>query len=89
MQPGGALVQDNWAPTMRGVKLRGGYVRWCDLYGFPPWANSHPAVGDNAIDVVDNTNWKGCGRAHPAQRIHRYVRGRSRRAHGTSAGLRR
>lgn len=32
MQPGGAIVQDNWAPTMRGVKLRGGYVRWCDLH---------------------------------------------------------
>jgi hypothetical protein len=29
-KPGGALVHDNWAPTMRGVKLRGGYIRWCD-----------------------------------------------------------
>ena len=25
MQPGAALVCDNWVPTMRGVKLRGGY----------------------------------------------------------------
>ena len=33
MQPGGANVQDNWASTMRGVKLRGGCVRWCDLHG--------------------------------------------------------
>src|SRR4249920_35623 len=32
MQPGGATVQDNWAPTMRGVKLRGGTVRYCDLH---------------------------------------------------------
>jgi hypothetical protein len=32
MQPGGANVQDNWASTMRGVKLRGGCVRWCDLH---------------------------------------------------------
>jgi hypothetical protein len=24
MQPGGALVCDNWMPTMRGLKLRGG-----------------------------------------------------------------
>lgn len=32
MQPGGAIVQDNWVPTMRGVKLRGGCVRWCDLH---------------------------------------------------------
>src|SRR5580765_914971 len=25
-------MQDNWAPTMRGVKLRGGTVRYCDLH---------------------------------------------------------
>lgn len=31
MQPGGALICDNWVPTMRGVKLRGGYIRWCEL----------------------------------------------------------
>jgi hypothetical protein len=31
MQPGGAMVLDNWVPTLRGVKLRGGCVRWCDL----------------------------------------------------------
>jgi hypothetical protein len=31
MQPGGAIVQDNLAPTLRGVKLRGGTVRWCVL----------------------------------------------------------
>ena len=32
MQPGGAVVQENWATTMKGVKVRGGYVRWCDLH---------------------------------------------------------
>jgi hypothetical protein len=32
MQPGGAIVCDNWAPTLRGVKLRGGYIRHCDLH---------------------------------------------------------
>jgi hypothetical protein len=32
MPPGSALVCDNWAPTMRGVKLRGGCIRWCDLH---------------------------------------------------------
>jgi len=32
MQPGGAIVQDNWVSTMRGVKLRGGYIRHCDLH---------------------------------------------------------
>lgn len=31
MSPGSALIQDNWAPTMRGVKLRGGCIRWCVL----------------------------------------------------------
>jgi hypothetical protein len=31
MQPGAALICDNWAPTMRGVKLRGGCIRWCVL----------------------------------------------------------
>jgi hypothetical protein len=31
MQPGAALVCDNWAPTLRGVKLRGGCTRWCVL----------------------------------------------------------
>jgi hypothetical protein len=32
MGAGGANVQDNWAPTMRGVKLRGGSIRWSDLH---------------------------------------------------------
>jgi hypothetical protein len=31
MQPGGAVVCDNWKPTMRGVSLRGGCVEWCQL----------------------------------------------------------
>jgi len=32
MQPGGAVICDNWAPTLRGTKIRGGSVRWCDLH---------------------------------------------------------
>jgi len=32
MQPGAAVVCDNWAPTLRGTKIRGGSVRWCDLH---------------------------------------------------------
>jgi hypothetical protein len=32
MQPGAAIVQENWFPTMRGVKLRGGTIRYCDLH---------------------------------------------------------
>ena len=32
MQPGAAVICDNWAPTLRGAKIRGGSVRWCDLH---------------------------------------------------------
>ena len=31
MQPGSCIVSDNWVPTLRGVKLRGGCTRWCVL----------------------------------------------------------
>jgi hypothetical protein len=31
MQPGGAMVMDNWMPTTRGLKLRGGCIRWNTL----------------------------------------------------------
>ena len=31
MQPGGANMQVNWLPTMRGVRLRGGFIRHCVL----------------------------------------------------------
>lgn len=31
MKPGGAIVCDNWIPTMRGLKLRGGSTLWSTL----------------------------------------------------------
>jgi hypothetical protein len=31
MQPGGAVVMDNWKPTMKGASLRGGHVLWAQL----------------------------------------------------------
>jgi hypothetical protein len=31
MQPGAAVICDNWKPTMKGVSLRGGHDRWCVL----------------------------------------------------------
>jgi hypothetical protein len=31
MQPGGAVLMDNWMPTTRGAKLRGGCIRWNTL----------------------------------------------------------
>jgi hypothetical protein len=37
MAPGGAIVQDNWVSTLRGVKLRGGTALWCDLHGLDAW----------------------------------------------------
>ena len=37
MAPGGAIVQDNWVSTLRGVKLRGGTSVWCDLHGLDAW----------------------------------------------------
>lgn len=30
-RPGSAVICDNWVPTMRGVKLRGGCIKWCTL----------------------------------------------------------
>lgn len=30
MQPGGATIQDNWVSTLRGVRLRGGCIRWSE-----------------------------------------------------------
>lgn len=56
MQPGGAMVVNNWFPTIRGLKLRGGCTRWCDL---------HPGLADNdplrvpvisAFEYVDGLN---------------------------------
>ena len=31
MQPGAAVVLDNWLPTMQGIRLRGGSINWCVL----------------------------------------------------------
>jgi hypothetical protein len=31
MQPGAAVVCDNWKPTLKGISLRGGCTRWCTL----------------------------------------------------------
>jgi hypothetical protein len=31
MQPGGAIVMDNWLPTMQGARIRGGCVNWASL----------------------------------------------------------
>src|SRR5262245_34843463 len=61
MQPGGCVISDNWFPTMRGVMLRGGSMRYCDTHALdaPAWANSHAyAINDQAMDSADSTIWK-------------------------------
>ena len=66
MQPGGALVCDNWKPTMRGEALRGGCEEWCDLYAptAATWTHSHAyAVNNTAHDPEVGSTWK-CLVAH-------------------------
>jgi hypothetical protein len=46
MQPGGCMVCDNWRVTMRGIQLRSGSIRWCDLFDNgvdPPPPLEHPS----------------------------------------------
>jgi len=63
MQPGGCMVLDNWAPTMRGIKLRGGTVLHVDLHSLqnPAWANNtHYTPFDNPrrrYDAADGSSW--------------------------------
>lgn len=57
MMPGGANVQDNWYPTMRGIKLRGGTIRWCDLHALdavvPPVPSALRLPVISAFEYVD------------------------------------
>jgi len=36
MKPGGAVVMDNWVPTMKGARIRGGSIRWASLQETTP-----------------------------------------------------
>lgn len=36
MQPGGAIVMDNWLPTMQGARIRGGCIHWASLQETTP-----------------------------------------------------
>jgi hypothetical protein len=64
MQPGGAIVCDNWVPTMRGVKLRGGCIRWCTLPETTPvisafeyaFGNVQRMYAGNAAKLYDVTS---------------------------------
>lgn len=48
MQPGAALVMDNWKPTMRGASLRGGCALWAQL------PETTPVL--SAFEYVSGTN---------------------------------
>src|SRR5262245_60137514 len=66
MQPGGALILDNWMPTLQGIKIRGGYVQHCALpttnpvisaFEYQTSAQSKMYVGQNHTlwDVTTST----------------------------------
>jgi hypothetical protein len=60
MQPGSALVCDNWKPTLKGVSLRGGHVLWTDLHALdaPAWVTAHAyTIGNTAYDSAGRTFW--------------------------------
>ena len=47
MKPGGAIVSDNWMPTLRGVKLRGGCIRWSVLPETTPVISGFEYISGN------------------------------------------
>ena len=61
MQPGGAVVLDNWMPTLQGLALRGGCIRWAELPETTPiisafnyvHANNQKMFVANATKVYD------------------------------------
>src|SRR5258705_3719775 len=64
MQPGSCVICDNWKPTLRGVSLRGGCVRWCVLpettpiysaFRYASW-NDQRIFAGNATKLYDVTD---------------------------------
>ena len=55
MQPGAAIVLDNWLPTTRGIKLRGGCVKWCQLAETTPVISAfeYVSLNDNQMFAAD------------------------------------
>ena len=57
MQPGAALVLDNWAPTMKGIKLRGGCTQWATLPEATPVISMFQYIsGNNQRMYAGNLN---------------------------------
>lgn len=55
MQPGAALVMDNWKPTMQGCSIRGGYDIWAELPETTPIISGFQyASGNNHRMYVGN-----------------------------------
>jgi hypothetical protein len=55
MQPGSAIICDNWKPTMRGVALRGGCALWATLPETTPVISAFKfASGNNQRMYVGN-----------------------------------
>jgi len=61
MQPGAAIISENWAPTLRGIRLRGGSVVWTTLpaavvsgfeYVFGAVGQMFAATADTLYDVT-------------------------------------
>jgi hypothetical protein len=59
MKPGSASILDNWVPTLRGIKLRGGFIRYCDLHALdtpvPPVGAPTRLPVISAFDYVDSS----------------------------------
>jgi len=57
MKPNTAVMLDNWVPTMRGIKLRGGFIRHCDLHALdatvPPVPSNLRKPVVSAFEYVD------------------------------------
>jgi len=47
MAPGSCIISDNWMPTMKGLKLRGGCTRWCVLPEAQPIVSGFEYVDGN------------------------------------------
>lgn len=51
MQPGAALVLDNWKPTLQGIALRAGCIRWCTLPETTPVISTFKYISGNQEEI--------------------------------------
>ena len=62
MKPGTAILLDNWVPTLRGIRIRGGYVRHCDLHALdevvPPVPSPARKPIISAFEYIDAASRK-------------------------------